>query len=55
MIIFEDNNIVILCLTIFYLNYNQHVNSYRYKIFSNPAVQNYQLVVIVVVGVELTM
>jgi hypothetical protein len=31
--IFECNNFVILSLIIFYLNWNQHVNSHRYKIF----------------------
>jgi hypothetical protein len=29
MILFECNNIIILSLYIFYLNYNQYVNSHR--------------------------
>jgi hypothetical protein len=33
MILFKYNNIIILNLIIFYLNYNQHVNSYKYKVF----------------------
>jgi hypothetical protein len=33
MILFEYNNVVILSLIIFCLNSNQHVNSYRYKVF----------------------
>jgi hypothetical protein len=33
MILFKYNNIIILNLIIFYLNYNQHVNLYKYKVF----------------------
>jgi hypothetical protein len=29
----ESNNDVILNLIIFYLNYNQHINLYKYKLF----------------------
>jgi hypothetical protein len=33
MILFKYNNIVILDLVTFYLNLNQCINLYRYKIF----------------------
>jgi hypothetical protein len=33
MVLFQCNNIVSLSLIIFYLNYNQYVNLYKYKIF----------------------
>jgi hypothetical protein len=36
MILFQCNNVVILSLIIFLLNYNQHVNSLGYKTFWNP-------------------
>jgi hypothetical protein len=34
------NNVVILSLIIFCLNWNQHVNSNKYKIFWNPAISH---------------
>jgi hypothetical protein len=37
MILFECNNIIILSLIIFYLNWNQYLNSQRYKVFWNLA------------------
>jgi hypothetical protein len=33
MIRFEYNNVIILNLIIFYLNYNQYINLHKYKIF----------------------
>jgi hypothetical protein len=36
IILLECNNVIILCLIVFCLNWNQYVNSHRYKVFLNP-------------------